>query len=187
MQAARTSIRLASLIVTMQLSACAMTPTDVATCDTAGAQRPPYALVARNPRPEPAAAESPRVTRYRLTLDQHQVSPCASLRLRKEVTFVTSTTPRPSIWEIQDFFAGNGTFIARHSEDISTQLARSGRYARTIVLPVPQSTPPGRYRVVSRLVVKQNGREMPLASASSEFSVSRAPTSESRVRPETSR
>lgn len=181
---ARAGIRLAAIVATLQLGACAVAPGRPETCDTAGAERPPYTLLAGSaPRTSAAAAVSPHIARYRLTLDERHVSPCAALRLHKELTLLAPARPRPSIWEIQDFFAGNGTFIARHTEDVSEQLTQSGRYARDIVLPVPASTPSGRYRIVSRLIVKENGRESPLASAATEFRVRPAPISGNRARP----
>ena len=167
------------LLIGAVLAGCAVEPERAVRCDASAPERPAYEWVAATTaHASPATSGMLRVIRYRLTIPDKTVVPCDEVRLQKELTVATPPEARAGVWEIQDLFAGNGTFIVRRSEDVSSQLARSGRYRRTIVLPVPATTPAGRYRVVTRLVVKQNGRELPLANATAEFRV-RAPSSTS--------
>lgn len=179
--------RFAPLIGTLLLNACAPPP-HLADCD-GNAQRPPYARIGAADTLMPATTSAiPRVAHYRMVPARRDVTRCMPLRLRKQLVLTAPLHGRTSILEIQDFYAGNGTFIVRNTEDVSAQLAHSGRYARTLVLPVPASTPPGRYRVVSRLVAREGRREIPLATAVAEFRVRRTETtSGSRARPETPR
>jgi hypothetical protein len=118
-----------------------------------------------------SAARRVRVDIYRVVANRHRAHACGSVVLRHEVTLARRGAM--VLREVREYYADDGTLIANNSEDVSEQLQASGRYARTTTLPIPAATPVGRYRVVTKLLVKKPGerRFVQLGRAATSFYV----------------
>jgi hypothetical protein len=173
--------RISSIGTLLALTACAPTLQDNLVCAPARSSSPYTAL---SPTGH-SASGALHVSVYRVVAEQGAVERCGQLALRKEVVLIRHARPNVELWEIRDFFAGDGTFITRAREDVSAQLASSGHYAGNLVLPIPASTPPGRYRIVTRLIEKKGNRERVLAVTATHFRVGVNAGPENRVRPGT--
>lgn len=116
----------------------------------------------------PAAALS-----YRLNPGVERIPPCNILTLRKELSLKRADDPKLLFKETREFYAEDGTLITSVTEDLTSQLARSGRYQADIPLPIPRVAPPGRYRVVTRLNLERLGdkRILPLAASEAWFQI----------------
>lgn len=102
------------------------------------------------------------VTRsYRLQVATPQIMPCNSLKLTKEVFLQRRPDPSVVFKEVREFYAQDGTLIARHNEDVTRQLQQSGAYSASLSLPIPAAAPPGTYRIVSKLLVERPGESQP--------------------------
>ncbi|MDH4134546.1 MAG: hypothetical protein OEV31_07125, partial [Gammaproteobacteria bacterium] len=60
--------------------------------------------------------------------------------------------------EIREFYAEDGSMITTSSQDITDQVKHSGNYVATTPLPIPKAAPPGKYRIVSKLVFDRRGK-----------------------------
>lgn len=133
---------------------CAQAPERVATPYT-----PSKALPAQY---EPLPASLAAVTRsYRLQVATPQIMPCTSLKLHKEIFLQRRPDPALVLKEVREFYAQDGTLIARHSEDVSRQLQQSGAYSASVSLPIPAAAPSGTYRIVSKLLLQRPGENQP--------------------------
>jgi hypothetical protein len=111
---------------------------------------------------------------YRIRLNTADVQPCTHLKLTKELFVQRNPGHGDVIEETREFFSGGGKLIATKKEVITDQLPATGYYSTTVPLPIPESAPPGKYRLASRLTIKPKGnaREMlVLARASADFSI----------------
>lgn len=115
------------------------------------------------------SARSVHVQSYRLHADRYRVRACGRITLFYEV--VLARQGEAVLREVREYYADDGTLIASSSEDVSRQLPTSGRYTRSTILPIPAAAPAGRYRVVSRLLVKKSraARFVQLARAATTF------------------
>ena len=108
---------------------------------------------------------------YRLRAAQSRVRHCTALTVRKEL-WIERPDSVASLTETREFFAEDGTLIARTTDDVSAQLPRTGGYEAKLEVPVPSGAPAGRYRLVSRLVAPGlRGRAATLAQSEIEFVV----------------
>lgn len=126
-------------------------------CEGQTASRSPYAPARAINRVDTnlSPAHSVRVQVYRVYANRYRIRACGSLALRYEV--VLARRGEMVLREVREYYAEDGTLIANNSEDVSRQLPVSGRYTRSATLPIPAAAPLGRYRVVSKLLVKKPG------------------------------
>lgn len=161
------------------ISGCAHDPhaggglTGDAGCDGQTASRTPYA-------PAPAAAQYDvylsaarpvRVQVYRMHANRYRTRTCGHVELLHDL--VLARRGEVVLREVREYYADDGTLIASNSEDVSRQLPTSGRYTRSTKLPIPAAAPPGRYRVVSKMLAKRpgDGRFVQLGRAATSFYV----------------
>lgn len=112
---------------------------------------------------------------YRLRAAQSRVQHCTALTIRKEL-WIERQDSSLSLSETREFFAEDGTLIARTTDDVSAQLPRTGGYEAKLEVPVPSGAPAGRYRLVSRLFAPGlRGRAAALAQSDIEFVVEPRP------------
>lgn len=116
--------------------------------------------------------DSPAVRWYTLRVNLTEVRPCEHLYLYKEL-YLQRGAIDVSFEETRDFYTAAGQRVVSKKENITAQLKDGGYYSAAVPLPIPESAPPGVYRVVSRLMMKSRGRERVLATASAEFRVRR--------------
>jgi hypothetical protein len=109
---------------------------------------------------------------YRLDVDAHTLRPCTHLQLSKEL-YLQRANADVVIEETREFYAEDGTRIATKTETLTAQLRQTGFYNATVALPIPASAPGGRYRVVSKLMVRAKPAAAPqlLAEAETRFEV----------------
>ncbi len=109
---------------------------------------------------------------YTLALDRTEIRPCSHLTLAKAV-FLQRTAGKDLVFEeVHEYYAESGVRITEHRENLTVQLATSGYYTAKVPLPIPAKAPPGQYRIVSKLVLRQRGqRQRVLAQASAAFRV----------------
>ncbi len=127
---------------------------------------------ARPERPLPKGVAA-QVAVYKMAFDGDKIKPCSDLSIRKEIVLQRTAQTDLVLREIREFYAQDGTLIATNAEDISEQIAASGVYQAVTPLPIPRSAPPGKYRIVSRLMVetKTTKKPIPLAKVEGVFHV----------------
>jgi len=111
---------------------------------------------------------------YRMRVDPREIKPCHDLTLRQEIYLQRATGFNMTLEEVREFYASNGTLITSKTEVLSDQLRTTGYYFGETPLPIPQHAPPGKYRVVSKLVMKTKSaksRPVLLARTSTSFQV----------------
>lgn len=111
---------------------------------------------------------------YTLRVSADATPRCAHMYLYKDL-YIERDARSVELEERREFYTASGKLIAVKKEDLSRQLRRSGYYSASVPLPIPEAAPAGRYRVVTRLVLKNAtpGRDRTLATATAEFRVSR--------------
>ena len=159
------------------LVACAAPP-PVVNCNARPEGTPYSAVETETPPPKGARTA---VQSYRWTAQSQKLGPCGVLAIKKELTVTREANARSAIKEIREFYADDGTLIVKHVEDVSKQVTRSGEYRGSLALPIPQTAPPGRYRIVSRLMLEPAGDKpaTTLAQTSTLFQVVAADTGRS--------
>jgi hypothetical protein len=111
----------------------------------------------------------PMVSTYKITFNPGFTKPCTTLTLHKDVFILRSDEATVVLNEVREFYAEDGTLIATTAQDISTQVKRSGAYIATTPLPIPKSAPPGKYKIVNKLLFERRGdRRLPVTLARSE-------------------
>ncbi len=120
-----------------------------------------YRLI--QPRPGQPAARTlsagsvAMVPAYDMSFRPGYTRPCTTLTLHKDVTIQRSADQDVVLSEIREFYAEDGTLITSATQDVSSQIRQSGTYVATTPLPIPKSAPPGKYRIVSRLLYERRG------------------------------
>jgi len=161
--------RLAPIAALLLMSGCAAI--DKLTCDmhesSTRGMKPvtTYAYIAPkagqpSPRPLPRGSV-PHVSTYTMTFKPGFTKPCATLTLYKDVAFERSDDTDNVLTEIREFYAEDGTLITSYTQDITAQTMKSGVYVATTPLPVPKSAPPGKYKIVSKLLFEKHGSRRP--------------------------
>lgn len=139
------------------------------------------ACVATAPRPQSCAPAKVKVVSYYTpvralpvtptstpTLLRHyqsqatatRVSRCSNLLLSQEVVLERAPGKGALLREIREFYAADGTLVARQRQDVTAQLQGPGTYRNAIALPIPANAPLGSYRIVSTLQLQ--ARRAPL-------------------------
>jgi len=109
---------------------------------------------------------------YKITFKPGFTKPCTTLTLHKDVIIERSDEAGVILTEIREFYAENGTLITTATQDISNQVKKSGTYVATTQLPIPKSAPPGKYKIVSKLMYERHGNRrapMPISRAEGNF------------------
>ena len=128
---------------------------------------------AHNFKPMPRSAGAV-VRLYKMHVDQPRIKPCHNLTIRKEVYLQRTAGTTMVLEEVREFYTAHGALIASKTEILSDQLRTSGYYLGDTPLPIPQNAPPGKYRIVSKLVMKTKSkktRSVMLARTSASFQV----------------
>jgi hypothetical protein len=99
----------------------------------------------------------PMVPTYKLAFKPGYTKPCTTLTLQKDVVILRSDEASVLLNEVREFYAEDGTLITTSTQDISTQVKRSGAYVASTPLPIPKSAPPGKYKIVSKLLFERRG------------------------------
>lgn len=120
------------------------------------------------PRPTHAAARL-----YRMRLSDERMPTCSHIYIHKDLYLERNATRGMVLEQVREFYANGGQLIATKREDVTAQLTRSGYYSSTVPLPIPEAAPPGKYRIVSKLVLrtKRGARKEVLAQATTAFEV----------------
>jgi hypothetical protein len=102
-----------------------------------------------------------QVPTYKLTFKPGFTKPCSTLTLHKDVVILRSNDVNVALNEVREFYAEDGTLIATATQDISEQVKASGSYVATTPLPIPKSAPPGKYKIVNKLLYERHGDRRP--------------------------
>ena len=116
---------------------------------------------------------SAAVRLYKIRVDTPKIKPCSNLALYKEFYLQRKTGRSLALEEVREFYTADGALIATKVEAIGNQLRTSGYYSGDTILPIPEKAPPGKYRIVSKLVLKNKNGSHPtlLAKTSVNFQV----------------
>ncbi|BAV33450.1 hypothetical protein SCL_1137 [Sulfuricaulis limicola] len=113
------------------------------------------------------------VRSYKMHIEPVKIKPCRHLTIRKEIYLQRTTKANLILEEVREFYAGNDMLITTKIESVGSQLRTTGYYASNSLLPIPETAPPGKYRIVSKLMLKtKNGsRPVQLAKTSVNFQI----------------
>lgn len=92
---------------------------------------------------------------YQIRFKPPYAEQCRTITLVKDVVIQRSNDRDVEFSEVREFYAENGALITSHTQDITRQVPRSGRYVATTPLPIPKNAPPGRYRIVNKLLYER--------------------------------
>jgi len=121
------------------------------------------------PKPNAAApytmpsGSNAQVSTYKLTFRPGFTKPCSSITLHKDVVIQRSDDAQVVLNEVREFYAEDGTLIATVTQDVSAQVKKSGAYIAVTSLPIPKSAPPGKYKIVNKLLFERRGDRRPAA------------------------
>ena len=127
---------------------------------------------ARRFKPLPKGAVAV-VRQYKMEVSAPEIKPCNHLKIQKEIYLLRKNDKNLILEEIREFYTADGVLIATKSEFVEDQMRTSGYYAGSTPLPIPEKAPPGKYRIVSKLVMKRKNtsRTTILARVSANFQV----------------
>jgi hypothetical protein len=111
---------------------------------------------------------------YRIEPETGPARRCTHFTLRKELYLQRSDRVRALIVEeTREIFTEGGKRVATKVVNLSEQLAKPGYYSAQELLPIPEATPAGKYRVVSRLTYRTKPKAKPalMARATLDFEV----------------
>jgi hypothetical protein len=91
---------------------------------------------------------------YTMYLAPPRINPCGYLTIHKNLYIQLHTKTRPVLEEVRQFYTAGGTLIATRTESVGDQLSATGYYIGDTSLPIPPNAPLGKYRIVSKLVLK---------------------------------
>jgi hypothetical protein len=103
----------------------------------------------------------PMVPTYKILFKPGYTKPCTTLTLHKDVVILRSDEASVLLNEVREFYAEDGTLIATSTQDIGAQVKRSGSYVASTPLPIPKTAPPGKYKIVSKLLFERRGDRRP--------------------------
>ncbi len=95
---------------------------------------------------------------YKMHLDPPKIGPCSYLAIHKDVYIQRNAKAHPALEEIREFYTAKGALIATKTEPVGNQLRTTGYYTGNTSLPIPPNAPLGKYRIVSKLVVKTKNK-----------------------------
>lgn len=143
--------------------------TDYATRYRPSASRTEDASKQFRPLPRGTPAMAPL---YRIGMSSKETHTCRHITLEKDLYLQRLPGNGIVLEEVREIYATGGGRIATRTENVTHQLARTGYYQAEVAFPIPEKTPPGTYRVVSRLLVRSRAHgTRTLAQAESRFTV----------------
>ncbi len=168
---------LCAIMLTALLGGCASM--DQFSCDMhetqARGSKPVTTYTPTNPKSGETALRSlpagsvAQVPAYKIRFKPGFTKPCTTLTLHKDVVILRSDEATVTLNEVREFYAEDGTLIATSTQDISEQVKKSGAYLATTPLPIPKSAPPGKYKIVNKLLYERRGdRRAPVPIARAE-------------------
>ena len=107
------------------------------------------------------AGSVPIVTVYKLSFKPGFTKPCTTLTMHKDVVIQRGAADDTVLNEIREFYAEDGSLIASSTQDVTAQIRNSGHYNATTPLPIPKAAPPGKYKIVSRLMYERRANSRP--------------------------
>lgn len=118
-------------------------------------------------------ATAAAVRLYKMRVEPVKTQPCHHLTLHKEIYIQRQNNSKIELEEVREFYTAKGVLIATKTESVNDQLKTTGYYLGETLLPVPKNAPPGRYRVVSKLVLKNKDKtkSILLSKATASFQV----------------
>jgi hypothetical protein len=127
---------------------------------------------ARNFKPLPKST-SAIVRQYKMRVDPPAIKSCHHLTIHKDIYLQRKLDRSLVLEEVREFYTADGALIAAKTESIADQLRTSGFYSGNALLPIPEKAPPGKYRLVSKLMLKKknSSRATLLAKTSVNFQV----------------
>jgi hypothetical protein len=109
---------------------------------------------------------------YRVGMSSRDTHTCRHIMIEKDVYLQRMPGGGLVLEEVREIYAAGGGRIATRTENVTAQLARTGYYQAEVAFPIPEKTPPGTYRVVSRLLLRGRGPgAVPLGQAETSFTV----------------
>jgi hypothetical protein len=110
---------------------------------------------------------------YKMRVDPPNIMPCRHLTIHKEMYLQRNIRADQILEEVREFYTDSGVLIATKSETVGTQLRASGYYTGEALLPIPENAPVGKYRIVSKMVMKAKNKSTAtvLAKTSANFQV----------------
>jgi hypothetical protein len=91
---------------------------------------------------------------YTMYLAPSRINPCSYLTIHKNLYIQLRARTRPVLEEVREFYTAGGTLIATRTESVGDRLDATGYYTGDTSLPIPPNAPLGKYRIVSKLVLK---------------------------------
>jgi hypothetical protein len=116
---------------------------------------------------------SAAVRLYKMQVDTPTIKTCNHLMIHKEIYVQRVADKRLVLQEVRDIYSGDGKLIATKTQSIGDQLRTTGYYTGNTPLPIPENAPPGKYRIVGKLVLKRKIKSpgVVLARATASFEV----------------
>lgn len=160
------------------LSGCAGLSDYACTLQESRAQSSDLATHYRYTAPPEVNAQVPKgtsvkATHYTVAFNVERIEPCTTLSIIKEITLLRGADSDILIKETREFYAEDGTLITSLTEDLTSQLGKSGHYTAVTPLPIPRAAPAGRYLISSRLTLERKGdkRTQLLSAAEASFRI----------------
>ncbi len=160
------------------LSGCAGLSDYACTLQESRAQSSDLATQYRYTAPPEGTGQLPKgtsikATHYTVAFNVERIEPCTTLSIIKEITLLRGADRNLLIKETREFYAEDGTLITSLTEDLTSQLGKSGQYTAVTPLPIPRSAPAGRYLIISRLSMERKGdkRVQLLSAAEASFRI----------------
>ena len=113
------------------------------------------------------------VRSYKMHIDPPRITPCRHLTIHKEMHLQRNIRANQVLEEVREFYADSGALIATKTETVGGQLRASGYYTGAALLPIPENAPMGKYRIVSKIVLRMKNKSTAtvLAKTSISFEV----------------
>ena len=109
---------------------------------------------------------------YRIGVSSKETHTCRHITIEKDLYLQRLPGNGVVLEEVREIYTAGGGRIATRTENLTAQLAKTGYYQAETAFPIPEKTPPGTYRVVSRLLVRTRAHgTRQLAQAESQFTV----------------
>lgn len=107
---------------------------------------------------QPLRGKPVAVRVYKIHVDPPAIKPCNNLTIHKAVYIQRDASTGQILEEVREFYTANGELITTKTESVGDQFRASGYYAAELPLPIPEKAPPGKYRIVSKLIMKTKNK-----------------------------
>jgi hypothetical protein len=109
------------------------------------------------------------VRHYRVRAYPGETTTCRHASIEKEIYIQRTAGVNLTLEEVREIHAESGALIATKTESVGGQLRRTGYYQAKVPFPLPAQTPPGKYRISTRLVLKTNGTAPVVLTRASDY------------------